>query len=166
MAPDSTTNELFFQVQEIALFMDNLLTSSLYLMQVRASWPLEGSFIKLTSIWHGLRHILITRVGASYIFQNVWHPGSLQVKIYSHSSFSFSSHEIKYLPSLNCEADRMKDASYPIEKPPPPKFLCVIQDTAESCQRARNVHDFWRCCQWVQSGGFSRVCWFGWDWGC
>ena len=33
----STSNERFFQVREIDLFMDDLLTSSLYLMRVRAS---------------------------------------------------------------------------------------------------------------------------------
>ena len=32
--------------------------TSLYLMRVGARWPLQGFFLKSTSIWHGLRHIL------------------------------------------------------------------------------------------------------------
>ena len=50
----SISLQLFFQVQEIALFMTIYVhRTSLYLMRVRASWPLEKLFLKSTSIWHG-----------------------------------------------------------------------------------------------------------------
>ena len=51
--------------------------TSLYLVRVGTRWPLEGFFLKSTSTWHGLRHILRQTMSNGYSFgaSNIEHRG-------------------------------------------------------------------------------------------